>query len=133
MSNDIIVRGDCESGGPRAFLPLGLWLRRCAGPVILNYRMSDDLETRRYLIHGRVQGVGFRWFVEREAATLGVTGWVRNREDGRVEVMATGTREQLAALHGRLREGPRAARVDEVAVSPAPFLEAKSFGIGGSW
>ena len=95
--------------------------------------MSDELETRRYLIKGRVQGVGFRWFVEREAATLGVTGWVRNREDGRVEVMATGTHEQLAALHGRLREGPRAARVDEVAVSPAPFLEAKSFGIGGSW
>ncbi len=95
--------------------------------------MSDDLETRRYLIQGRVQGVGFRWFVEREAATLGITGWVRNREDGRVEVMATGTREQLAALHGRLREGPRAARVEEVAVSPAPFLDAKSFGIGGSW
>lgn len=95
--------------------------------------MSDALETRRYLITGRVQGVGFRWFVEREAATLGVTGWVRNREDGRVEVVATGSREQLATLHGRLREGPRAARVDEVTVSPAPFLEAKSFGIGGSW
>jgi len=95
--------------------------------------MTDNLETRRYLITGRVQGVGFRWFVEREAATLGITGWVRNREDGRVEVVASGTREQLAALHGRLREGPRAARVDEVAVSPAPFLEAKSFGIGGSW
>ena len=95
--------------------------------------MSDNLESRRYLITGRVQGVGFRWFVEREAATIGVTGWVRNREDGRVEVMATGTRKQLAALHGSLREGPRAARVDEVAVSPAPLLEAKSFGIGGSW
>jgi acylphosphatase len=95
--------------------------------------MSNDLETRRFVVTGRVQGVGFRWFVEREAATLGITGWVRNREDGRVEVVASGTREQLAALHGRLREGPRAARVDEVAVSPAPFLEAKSFGIGGSW
>ena len=95
--------------------------------------MSNDLETRRFVVTGRVQGVGFRWFVEREAATLGITGWVRNREDGRVEVVASGTREQLAALHGRLREGPRAARVDEVAVSAAPFLEAKSFGIGGSW
>ena len=95
--------------------------------------MSDDLETRRYLIKGRVQGVGFRWFVEREAATLGVTGLgaePRRRPGG-----SDGHRHTRAAhaLHGRLREGPRAARVDEVAVSPAPFLEAKSFGIGGSW
>ncbi len=85
------------------------------------------------MVSGRVQGVGFRWFVEREAATLGVTGWVRNRDNGSVEVMATGTRQQLAALHGRLREGPRAARIDEVAVSPAPFLDAKSFGIEGAF
>ena len=92
-----------------------------------------DLETRRFVVTGRVQGVGFRWFVEREAAQLNITGWVRNRENGNVEVMATGTREQLVALHGRLREGPRAARVDEVAVSPAPFLDAKSFGIEGAW
>ncbi len=58
--------------------------------------MSDNLETRRYVISGRVQGVGFRWFVEREAAQLGITGWVRNCENGDVEVMATGTREQLS-------------------------------------
>ena len=95
--------------------------------------MSDERETRRYVVSGRVQGVGFRWFVEREAATLGITGWVRNRDDGRVEVMATGTREQLSALDARLRQGPRAARVDDVAVSPAPFLNAKSFGIEGAW
>ena len=95
--------------------------------------MTNTLETRRYLVSGRVQGVGFRWFVEREAAMLGIGGWVRNREDGRVEVMATGTREQLSALHGRLREGPRAARVDEVEVSAAPFLDARSFGIEGAW
>lgn len=95
--------------------------------------MSTDRETRRYLVSGRVQGVGFRWFVEREAATLGIAGWVRNREDGRVEVMATGTRDQLAALHGKLRQGPRAARVDDVEASPAPYLDAKSFGIEGVW
>ena len=95
--------------------------------------MDDERETRRYVVSGRVQGVGFRWFVEREAATLGITGWVRNRDDGRVEVMATGTREQLSALDARLREGPRAARVDEVRVSTAPFLDAKSFGIEGAW
>jgi len=95
--------------------------------------MSDERETRRYVVSGRVQGVGFRWFVEREAATLEITGWVRNRDDGSVEVMATGTGEKLSALHRRLREGPRAARVDEVAVSSAPFLDAKSFGIEGAW
>jgi acylphosphatase len=92
-----------------------------------------DLDTRRFVVIGRVQGVGFRWFVEREAALLNITGWVRNRENGSVEVMATGTRDQLAVLHGRLREGPRAARVDDVTVSPAPFLDAKSFGIEGAW
>ena len=91
--------------------------------------MSEDRETRRYLVSGRVQGVGFRWFVEREAATLGVAGWVRNRDDGRVEVMATGTQDQLAALHRSLQAGPRAARVDAIIASPAPFLDAKSFGI----
>jgi len=47
--------------------------------------------TRRYIITGRVQGVGFRWFVEREARSIGVGGWVRNNEGGAVEVLASGT------------------------------------------
>ena len=81
-----------------------------------------DLQTRRYVISGRVQGVGFRWFVEREAARIGVTGWV-----------ATGTREQHSALRTRLQQGPRAARVDHVSESPAPLLEAQSFRIEGVW
>ena len=91
-----------------------------------------DLETRRYVVSGRVQGVGFRWFVEREAAQVAVTGWVRNREDGSVEVMATGTREQHRCLRSQLQKGPRAARVDEVQESSAPFLEARSFRIEGA-
>ena len=62
-----------------------------------------------------MQGVGFRWFVEREAATIGVAGWVRNRENGDVEVMATGTREQQLSSRYDLQQGPRAARVDQVA------------------
>jgi acylphosphatase len=95
--------------------------------------MSDDTETRRFVITGRVQGVGFRWFVEREAATLGVTGWVRNRENSSVEVMATGSREQLRSLRQKLQEGPRAARVDQVQEASAPYLDAKSFGIQGDW
>jgi acylphosphatase len=81
-----------------------------------------------------VQGVGFRWFVEREASLLRVAGWVRNKPDGSVEVVAQGTREQLAGLHQRLREGPRAARVDAVEVSDAePVPDLKSFRIEGAW
>jgi len=92
-----------------------------------------DLETRRYVVMGRVQGVGFRWFVEREAAQVGDTGWVRNRDDGSVEVMATGTREQQQSLRSKLRQGPRAARVDQVQESAAPYLDAHSFRSEGVW
>jgi acylphosphatase len=87
---------------------------------------------RRFLVRGRVQGVGFRWFVEREAVMLQIAGWVRNNPDGSVEVLAQGTREQLAGLHSRLREGPRAARVDAVEVSDAePIAGLISFQIQG--
>ena len=92
-----------------------------------------DLQTRRYVISGRVQGVGFRWFVEREAAQIGIAGWVRNRENGDVEVMATGTADQHNALRQKLQQGPRASRVDLVGESRAPFLEAPSFHIEGVW
>ena len=92
-----------------------------------------DLETRRYVVSGRVQGVGFRWFVEREAAQVGVTGWVRNCSNGDVEIMATGTPEQLNLLRQKLQQGPRAARVDHVSESRAPLLEAQSFRIEGVW
>ena len=92
----------------------------------------SDLQTRRYLVSGRVQGVGFRWFVEREAHILGIAGWVRNNHDGTVEVMAQGTRDQLAGLHSRLREGPRAARIDSVEVSDeSPSEGLRSFSIAG--
>ncbi len=91
-------------------------------------------EARRYLVRGRVQGVGFRWFVEREAHILGVAGWVRNNPDGSVEVLAQGTREQLAGLRSRLREGPRAARVDDVQeVEAEPLKGLSSFRIEGAW
>ena len=92
-----------------------------------------SVHARRFLIRGRVQGVGFRWFVEREAAMLRIAGWVRNNSDGTVEVLAQGTREQLAGLHSRLREGPRAARIDEVEVSEAqPVAGLTSFHIQGA-
>jgi acylphosphatase len=95
---------------------------------------EKPIETKRYLVRGRVQGVGFRWFVEREAHMLGIAGWVRNNHDGSVEILAQGTRNQLSGLHSRLREGPRAARVDAVDVSDAtPVSGLSSFRIEGAW
>jgi acylphosphatase len=92
--------------------------------------MASTQMFRRYLVTGRVQGVGFRWYVEREARLIGVGGWVRNREDGAVEVLASGTNAQLGSLYDRLREGPRAARIDQVEVDDAaPFSEFQTFQI----
>jgi acylphosphatase len=92
------------------------------------------MQARRYIVRGRVQGVGFRWFVDFEARQLGLAGWVRNLPDGTVEALAMGTEEQLAALYQKLRKGPRAARVDEVLESPAEPVEGlKTFGIQGAW
>jgi len=95
---------------------------------------EKPIEARRFIVRGRVQGVGFRWFVEREAHILGIAGWVRNNHDGSVEVLAQGTCDQLSGLHSRLRDGPRAARVDAVEVSEArPVPGQSSFRIEGAW
>jgi acylphosphatase len=89
---------------------------------------------RRYIVRGRVQGVGFRWFVDSEARQLGLAGWVRNNIDGSVEVLAMGNEQQLANLRDRLQRGPRAARVDEVEVFPAePIQGLETFRIEGAW
>jgi acylphosphatase len=88
---------------------------------------------RRFVIRGRVQGVGFRWFVEREAHLLGIAGWVRNNADSTVEVLAVGALEQLVRLRSRLQQGPRAARVDDVEESEAkPVAGLTSFRIEGA-
>jgi acylphosphatase len=95
---------------------------------------QSSVQARRFLVRGRVQGVGFRWFVEREAHILGVAGWVRNNADSSVEVLAMGTRDQLSALKSRLQQGPRASRVDQVEESEAkPVRGLKAFRIEGAW
>jgi acylphosphatase len=63
------------------------------------------------VVRGKVQGVGFRWFVRERARTLGLTGWVRNRDDGSVEVVATGDEAALSQLRTLLGSGPSGARV----------------------
>lgn len=67
-------------------------------------------------VHGRVQGVGFRYFVQREAQRLGLCGWVRNLRDGSVEVSAEGSPDDLALLEEALNRGPGTARVTSVSV-----------------
>ncbi|MDQ3493511.1 MAG: acylphosphatase [Chloroflexota bacterium] len=71
-------------------------------------------------VHGRVQGVGFRMFVARAARRLDLSGWVANREDGAVSVMAEGERPSLEVLDGLLRRGPPGASVQRVEVRWAP-------------
>jgi acylphosphatase len=67
---------------------------------------------RRWVVRGRVQGVGFRWFVWREAERLGLGGFARNLPDGTVEVVSQGPDEALDRLEQALRRGPSGARVD---------------------
>lgn len=76
----------------------------------------------RYFVSGRVQGVGFRFFVERVARKLELPGYVRNLRDGRVEVFAKGTDAQLRALRAELERGPRFASVSGVAEEPAESM-----------
>jgi len=89
-----------------------------------------------FLIRGRVQGVGFRWFVHREASELDLRGWVRNTEDGDVEVVASGSPDDLAELRRSLRRGPRGSRVDHVIehnLDEAEAADLNAFRIEGAW
>jgi acylphosphatase len=69
---------------------------------------------KRWFVEGNVQGVGFRFFVQHKATALGLSGWARNVDDGRVEVYAVGTAAQLSELAAALHVGPRMAHVRSV-------------------
>jgi acylphosphatase len=84
------------------------------------------MSARRWFVRGRVQGVGFRRFVQREAVELSLVGWARNLADGRVEVLAQGPAEALDALQGRLWSGPRWAEVRDVEVVEASLLSGQT-------
>jgi acylphosphatase len=91
---------------------------------------------RYYVVKGRVQGVGFRWLVHREAGLRGLKGWVRNTEGGEVEVMVAGNPEQLAELRAVLERGSRGSRVDAVQerdMDEATAEGLESFQIEGAW
>jgi len=84
---------------------------------------------RRYLVRGRVQGVGYRYFVERAAAALGLAGYAKNLEDGRVEVYVTGPAPLVSELSGYLWKGPRWADVRGVDEQEASVLQYVGFHI----
>jgi acylphosphatase len=89
-----------------------------------------------FLVKGRVQGVGFRWFVHREASELELRGWVRNTEDGHVEVVAAGDPEGLGELRASLHRGPRGSRVDQLIEHALVESEGEgldAFKIEGAW
>lgn len=80
--------------------------------------MSEEKQAKRYYVSGIVQGVGYRFFVQRVAQNLRLSGYVKNLFDGRVEVFAMGTAAQLATLRKELKRGPRLSSVSEVWEEP---------------
>ncbi len=96
--------------------------------------MNENETTRAHIwVSGRVQGVGFRAFVQQSAAYIGVTGWVRNVGWNTVETVAEGTQEQVTQFIAVVKTGPRASRVDESKVEwETPTGEFRSFEMRSS-
>ena len=90
---------------------------------------QDERRTVRVRIEGGVQGVGFRYWTERVAGELGVTGWVRNRRDGSVEALFSGTADEVAEMLERCRDGPRSARVTAVSIVEEGGEAARDFEV----
>ena len=90
-------------------------------------RLEDDITTMRLKIAGRVQGVGFRDFAMREARALGLKGWVRNRSDGSVEVVASGPDDKIKTFVGKCTRGPTAARVAHIDLERVDVPETGEF------
>ncbi len=84
-----------------------------------------------WVVQCRVQGVGFRWFVLRQAEALGLVGWVRNQDDGSVEVVARGAAAAMGQMEEALRHGPSGARVSHVESTQIQheLVDAKSFSV----
>ena len=89
---------------------------------------------RKYVISGRVQGVGFRYFAERRASQLGIVGYVKNCWDGSVEVYAVGDPNSLEEFRSLLAEGPHSSRVTNIAESEEPVDKRRTtFVIEDGW
>ena len=86
---------------------------------------------RHCIVEGRVQGVGFRFFTERAAGVLGIRGWVRNLDDGSVEIYAAGSDEIMEQFMDRVRTGPAGSRVQRVQVQEVSLEEHSGFSVRG--
>jgi acylphosphatase len=95
----------------------------------MHYIMRGGMRARRYIVRGRVQGVGFRNFVKLHADALGLEGWVRNLANGDVEAHAQGPPKLLSALEGHLWSGPRWSDVRGVQESDAAPEACSGFRI----
>ena len=102
----------------KLFAPLQRIAFRAGNATIFDLMVTNRMG-RRYFVSGIVQGVGFRYFTQDEAERLHLSGYVRNLRDGRVEVYAIGTPENLARLRTILERGPRGAMVQHVVEDPA--------------
>ncbi|WP_041522067.1 acylphosphatase [Gilvimarinus agarilyticus] len=91
-----------------------------------------QVKTKHYLISGRVQGVSYRASTEQQAHQLGLTGWVRNLTDGRVELKACGSEVQLQALEQWLWQGPSRAQVSDVVVSEVTAVPDDDFAVAAT-
>ena len=91
--------------------------------------MAAQEAARRWFVRGRVQGVGYRYFAQRAAESLGLSGYARNLDDGRVEVYAAGPEKKLSELAGMLHRGPRWADVRGVDEQEAPVQKYGFFHI----
>ena len=89
--------------------------------------MSDDITTLKMKIFGDVQGVGFREFAIAEANARSLSGWVRNRSDNTLEIVASGPTKEIEAFVGRCMRGPPAARVRNVEMGPAERPDTLGF------
>lgn len=89
--------------------------------------MAMPRRARHLLISGRVQGVGFRWWMVRQAQGLGLDGWVRNRRDGTVEALVAGEAAAVEALVSKCRSGPPAARVDDLVAGDVDAPDVRGF------
>ena len=91
--------------------------------------MAAEEVQKHIFISGKVQGVGFRAFIRREAAVLNLKGWAKNLVDGRVEVVLQGEKNQVAQMIEKLKEGPSFARVDNLRVNQEEVGDYSDFKI----
>jgi acylphosphatase len=111
----VLQRPDCPSQRDRTTKP-GRFSRTLAVSLQIceSFEQAMALKQLQLLVRGRVQGVYFRASTQREARRLGITGWVKNRADGTIEIVAEGEEVSIRELYGWAQKGPTAARVERV-------------------